>query len=66
MIDDPETVVERAQRMVQGGVVLTADGREVALKIDTICVHGDTAGSAALAAALRAALEAAGVTVTAF
>ncbi|PYR93297.1 MAG: LamB/YcsF family protein [Acidobacteria bacterium] len=63
VIDDPETVVERAQRMVQGGVVLTADGREVALKIDTICVHGDTAGAAELTRRLRAALTGAGAIV---
>ena len=35
------------------------------LEADTICVHGDTPGAAALAAAIRRALEAAGVVVAA-
>jgi UPF0271 protein len=63
LIHDPATVVERAQRMVRGGVVQTADGREVALKIDTICVHGDTPGAADLTRRLRAALTGAGAIV---
>ena len=35
----------------------------VPLEVNTICVHGDTAGCDALAAKLRAGLEAAGVDV---
>ena len=43
--------------MVRDGVVLTAEGREVPLRVDTICVHGDTPGAADLAARIAAALE---------
>lgn len=63
VIHDPDLVVQRALRMVRDGVVLTADGREVTLKIDTICVHGDTPGAADLTARIRAALVRAGVHV---
>ncbi|NUR53370.1 MAG: LamB/YcsF family protein, partial [Acidobacteria bacterium] len=63
VIHDPDVVVQRALRMVRDGVVLTADGREVSLKIDTICVHGDTPGAADLTARIRAALVRAGVHV---
>jgi UPF0271 protein len=65
VIHDPGAVVARAQRMVRDGVVQTADGREVALKIDTICVHGDTPGAADLTRRLRAALTGAGAIVQA-
>jgi 5-oxoprolinase (ATP-hydrolysing) subunit A len=65
VIHDPATVVARAQRMVRDGVVQTADGRDVPLKIDTICVHGDTPGAAELARQLRAALTTAGAVVQA-
>ena len=37
----------------------------VKLEADTICVHGDTQGSDALAAQIRAGLERAGITVKA-
>ena len=65
VIHDPEAVVARAVRMVKERTVVATDGSAVALEADTICVHGDTPGSDALAARIRAGLEAAGVTVKA-
>ena len=49
--------------MVRDGVVLTPDGREIPLRVDTICVHGDTPGAPDLTRRIRAGLEAAGITV---
>src|SRR5204862_164515 len=46
VIHDVDAVVARAVRMVCDGVVLTADGRAIALQVQTICVHGDTPGAA--------------------
>ena len=63
VIHDPAVVVERAVRMVRDGVVLTPAGREIPLKIDTLCVHGDTPGAAELLKRIRAGLEAAGIQV---
>jgi UPF0271 protein len=63
VIHDPAAVVDRALRMVRDGVVLTPGRREVALKVDTLCVHGDTPGAAQLTRQIRAALEAAGIHV---
>jgi UPF0271 protein len=63
VIDDPGSVVERAVRMVRDGIVLTSDGREIPLQVDTICVHGDTAGAPELTKRIRAGLESAGVQV---
>ena len=65
VIHDPDAVVARAVRMVKERTVVATDGSAVALEADTICVHGDTPGSDALAARIRAGLEAAGVTVKA-
>jgi 5-oxoprolinase (ATP-hydrolysing) subunit A len=64
VIDEPEAVVARALRMARDGVVLTAAGREVPVRIDTICVHGDTPGAPELARRIRTALAAAGAGVT--
>jgi len=63
VIHDPAVVVERAVRMVRDGIVLTPAGQEIPLKVDTLCVHGDTPGAAELVKRIRAALEAAGVQV---
>ncbi len=51
--------------MVKDGIVVAIDGSTVNLDADTICVHGDTPGSDALAAKIRAGLEAAGISVRA-
>jgi 5-oxoprolinase (ATP-hydrolysing) subunit A len=63
VIHDPAVVVDRAVRMVREGVVLTPAGREIPLKIDTLCVHGDTPGAAELVKRIRAGLQAAGIQV---
>lgn len=63
VIHDPEAVVARAVRMAGERVVLTAAGREVPLRVDTICVHGDTPGAHELTKRIREALQAAGATV---
>jgi 5-oxoprolinase (ATP-hydrolysing) subunit A len=65
VIHDPAAVVGRARRMVEDGVVLTRDGREVAQRVDTLCVHGDTPGAADLTRRLRAALSESGVDIRA-
>ena len=65
VIPDETTVVARTIQMARHGTVATAGGSVIPLQIDTVCVHGDTPGSARLAAAIRQALEAEGVVVEA-
>jgi UPF0271 protein len=65
IIHDLETVVQRAVRMAIDGVVIATDGSELAMRVDTICTHGDTPGAQALTRALRTGLEHAGVKVVA-
>jgi UPF0271 protein len=45
--------------------VLTPDRRDVALRVDTICVHGDTPGAAELARRVHEALRTRGADVAA-
>jgi UPF0271 protein len=61
LISDPLLAAERAVSMVRDATVVARDGSTISLKVDTICVHGDTPGAAELAAAVRARLEHAGV-----
>jgi UPF0271 protein len=63
LIRDPEEAAQQALRMVERGLVTASDGSEVALRAQTICIHGDTPGATAIAAEVRRTLRAAGVTL---
>ena len=64
-VDDVRVAVERAVRMVREGAVCAVDGKDIAIKVDTICIHGDGPHAAEFAQALRAGFEAAGIAVRA-
>jgi UPF0271 protein len=64
-LHDAGVVVPRAIAMVRDRAVLADDGSRVTLQVETICVHGDTPGAAALARRLREGLEAAGIEIAA-
>jgi UPF0271 protein len=63
VIANIEDVVTRAMQMATERTVIAIDGSIVPMDVDTICVHGDTAGAAVMAAWLRAGLNSAGVEV---
>jgi len=63
LIRDPQEAAQQALGMVERGLVTASDGSEVPLEAQTICIHGDTPGAAAIAAEVRRALRAAGVTI---
>ena len=65
VITDIAEVVGRAVGMAQGQPVRCADGTSVSVRAETICIHGDTPGAAALARAVRSGLSAAGMDVQA-
>jgi 5-oxoprolinase (ATP-hydrolysing) subunit A len=66
VIHDTEAVVARALRMVTTGSVTAIDGTDVAIRADSLCVHGDTPGAVALVRALRTHLDHHGVRVSPF
>jgi UPF0271 protein len=65
VVHDVEQAAARAVFMVTNRAVPLADGASLPTTVDTVCLHGDTPGAAALAAAVREALSRAGVTVAA-
>lgn len=65
VLHDPAEVVTRTVRMARDREVVARDGSVLRFDADTICLHGDTPGAAALAVRIRDGLEAAGVRVTA-
>jgi UPF0271 protein len=65
LVDDPLQAAERALRLAREGVVLSAEGRAVEVRADTLCLHGDGRNAVAIARAVREALEGGGVRVEA-
>jgi UPF0271 protein len=63
VIHDPQAAAERAVRIARDGVVIAYTGEEIALQVDTICVHGDTSGAVEIVTAIRRRLEEAGVEI---
>ena len=62
-------ITEAASRMVdmvQAGAILTANGERLETRVDTICVHGDSAAAVALAQSVRNGLESYGIQLKAF
>lgn len=65
LITDEQTAVNRTVKMIQTQSVTAIDGQQVALKPDTVCVHGDGAKAVAFVQKIHAALLAADIEVTA-
>lgn len=65
MITDENAVVAQVLRMVREGRVRATDGTDVAIKADTVCLHGDGAHPVEFARKLRDELSAAGVEIKA-
>jgi UPF0271 protein len=63
VLTDVADVAQRAVDMATGQGVVSVDGTTIRVKADTICIHGDTPGAAALARAVRSALTGAGIRV---
>lgn len=63
LLDDPALASAQAVSIARDGRAVAADGTQLAMTVQTLCVHSDTPGAPAIAAAVRAALAAAGVDV---
>jgi UPF0271 protein len=63
MIEDEEAAVLQVKRMVTQGLVRSLRGNDVAVRADTLCIHGDQPGALAFVKRIRAELERDGVHV---
>jgi UPF0271 protein len=61
VIHDAEEAAERTLRMVEEQAVETIEGGFLKVRIDTVCVHGDTPNAVAMARQIRDKLSGAGV-----
>lgn len=65
-VHDADEAVRRAIRMVREGTVRAIDGKDLSIRVDTICIHGDGPHAAKFAQCLRQAFEAEGIAVRSF
>jgi UPF0271 protein len=65
LLRDPNKAAERVLRMLREGKVRSVEGRDVDVRGETICIHGDTPGAVEFARKLRSQLEHEGVTISA-
>ena len=66
VLHDPAAVAERMVRLAGEGVIRAIDGTDVPVSAQSICVHGDSPGSVAMAAETRRMLQDAGITIAPF
>ena len=66
LLHDPAEVAARMVRLVTDGKITAVDGSDIAVRAESLCVHGDSPGAVQMAGAVRDALRVAGITVRAF
>jgi UPF0271 protein len=65
LLRDPKEAAQRVLRMLREGKVRSVEGRDVEVRGETICVHGDTPGAVEFARELRSQIEHEGVRIKA-
>lgn len=63
VIHDLDESLQQVRALVREGVVIARTGERVAMRMDTLCLHGDRADAAAFASALRDTLHGEGVRI---
>jgi 5-oxoprolinase (ATP-hydrolysing) subunit A len=61
----PEDAADQAVSIVRDGFAVATDGSRVAIRADTLCIHGDTLRAVHVARAVRAGLDAAEIGIAA-
>jgi 5-oxoprolinase (ATP-hydrolysing) subunit A len=65
LLHDPKEAAGRVLRMLREGKVRSVEGRDVDVRGETVCVHGDTPGAVEFARELRMQLQREGVKICA-
>jgi UPF0271 protein len=64
MIHDVEQSIVQVKRMILDGVVRSTNGKDIPIRADSVCVHGDSPNAVAISRRLRAGLEAEGIVIS--
>ena len=66
LLEDPETIAARALRLIRDGKLTSRDGKELSIRADSLCTHGDGPNAFAILQRLRSDLEGAGIGIAPF
>jgi UPF0271 protein len=66
VLQNADDITRRVVRMLQSGEVVSITGKTIKMRMDTVCIHGDTPGAINIARALRKALKDNGIEVAPF
>ena len=66
MITDEDEAIRRCVKMIKEGKATSVNGKELDIKGDTLCVHGDGAKALAFVSRIRTAFEAEGIQINNF
>ena len=66
VLHDPAAIAQRVVRMVQDGTVTSVSGKVIKMRMDTVCIHGDTPGAVEIGRGVRQALKDNGINVAPF
>ena len=66
MLTDEDEAIRRCVKMIKEGKVTSVSGKELDIKGDTLCVHGDGAKALAFVSRIRDAFEAEGIQINNF
>jgi UPF0271 protein len=66
VLQNADDITRRVVRMLQSGEVVSIIGKTIKMRMDTVCIHGDTPGAVNIARALRKALKDNGIEVAPF
>jgi UPF0271 protein len=66
VLHDAAQIAQRVVTMVREQAVTSVTGKTIKMKVDTVCIHGDTPGAVDIGRAIRLALEDAGIAVAPF
>jgi 5-oxoprolinase (ATP-hydrolysing) subunit A len=66
VLHDPAAIADRVAAMVTSGRVTAIDGAQIAVSVESVCVHGDSPGAVQIATAVRDQLKAAGTDIRSF
>ena len=66
LLHDPGEIADRVLRMVTDGTVTSTDGSLIAVRAESVCVHGDSPGAVQIAQMVRDRLVRRGIRLEAF
>jgi UPF0271 protein len=66
VLTDPVQIAERVLTMVSTGQVTAIDGTQIAVSVESVCVHGDSPGAVQIATAVADRIKASGIEIKAF